>query len=81
MTTTTPTPNFYRGDPRYPAESPHYVLHTGGWRSEQYRTRTEAQNWIDQYGVTQNYKEQHYSIVSVAEYWDRRAGNRQLRWA
>lgn len=73
---------FYRGDPRYPADAPHYVTTTASnWRSEPYRSRADAQAFIDGYGVTDRYKEEHYSIISVAEFWDRRNGHRPLRFA
>ena len=73
--------NFYKSDPRYPADRPHYVITTASdWR-EQFPTRSAAVSWIEGYRVSQAYKEEHYSVISYDEFWDRRNGNRPLRFA
>jgi hypothetical protein len=39
------------------------------WHSEPYPTREAAQAWIDGYQVSQAYKDAHYRIMPVEEYW------------
>jgi hypothetical protein len=43
---------------------PHVVMHIEtGWRSQPYKNRSEAEKWLELYGVTQEYKERCYKVV------------------
>jgi hypothetical protein len=48
------------------------------WHSEPYPTREAAQAWIDAYQVSQGYKDAHYRIMPVEEYW-KKFGTRKSR--
>jgi hypothetical protein len=53
-------------------ENSSYVLDIiTGVRCDLYASPEEARQWIVSYGVTQQYKDEHYRIVNHDEYWER----------
>lgn len=66
-----------------PELEPHYVIAIGEpgpiWHSEPYPNRAAAQAWIDGYMVTQSYKDQHYRVVPVSEFWARHSAASRSR--
>jgi len=62
---------------------PHYVIGIDQGPGPQWRqihaTKAEAESWIAGYPVSQSYKDAHYRVVSVREYWERQnTGKRRI---
>lgn len=71
--------NYYIGDSRYSEDAPHYITCIDSDWKQRHPTRADAQHWLEIYGVSENYKQEHYHIISVAEFYDKMYGNRPLR--
>ena len=60
---------FYRGDPRYPADAPHYVTTTASnWRSEPYRSRADARDYNGAFATIDDAFD-FLASVSTKDWW------------